>query len=216
MTVDAVTDLSCMDGANMAAVGLQLQLTALEAEQRIYGLEQRQRAALNRPTKVQRSTATITGFIADVFPGDQSIGPFNSAGNWVVDFDNTGLDQKVDSTSLLTGLGAGLYEVGISCNVIASGAVTDNSYRIVRILIYRADPTATDGFVLFEEASLTLYESNTGIGVDFTVTGEFRLETTDKIVFALQHANAGSTLNSTAGALAWITKKSSNDSVVVT
>jgi hypothetical protein len=216
MTVDAVTDLSCMDGANMAAIALQMQLTALETEQRILDLERRQRAALNRPTKVQRSTATITGYIADVFPGDQSVGPFNSAGNWVVDFDNTGVNSNIDATAMNAALGAGVYEVGIACNVIASGAVTDNSYRIIRILLYRADPTAFDGFVLFEEASLTLYESNTGVGVDFSVVGEFRMETTDKLVFALQHANAGSTLNLTIGALVWMTKKSSNDAVVVT
>lgn len=216
MTVDAVTDLSCMDGANMAAIALQMQLTALETEQRILDLERRQRAALNRPTKVQRSTATITGYVADPFPGDQSIGPFNSAGTWVTDFDNTGVNSNIDSTAMLAALGAGLYEVGITCNVVASGAVTDNTYRLVRIFIYRADPTAVDGFTLFEEASLTLFESNTGIGTDFTVTGEFRLETTDRIVFAFQHQNAGSTMNSTAGAIAWLTKLSSNDAVVVT
>ena len=217
MTVDAVTDLACMDGENMAAVGLQLQLTALQAEQRIYTMERRLRASLNRPTKVQRSTATITGYIADVFSGDQSLGPFNSAGNWVTDFDNTGLNQNVDSSSrtMFGILGEGLYEFGISVNVIASGAVTDNTYRIVRILLYREDPTVFDGVTVVDQASLTLYESNTAVGVDFTVTAQFRMEATDRIVFSLQHANAGSTLNSTLGARVWMTKLSSNDAVVV-
>lgn len=217
MTVDAVTDLACMDGANMAAVGLQLQHTALQAEARIYTLEQRLRAALNRPTKVQRSTATITGYVADPFSGDQSLGPFASSGNWVTDFDNTGFSANVDSTSglMFAALGAGMYEFGIAVNVIASGAVTDNSYRIVRILLYREDPTAFDGVVVADQASLTLYESNTAVGTDFTVVAHFRIEETDTVAFTLQHQNAGSTLNSTLGARVWMTKLSSNDAVAV-
>lgn len=216
MTVDAVTDLACMDGANMAAIALQLQHTARQAESRIYALEQRLRAADNLPTKVQRSTVTITGYVADPFIGDQSIGPQNSAGTWVTDFDNTGVSQNVDSTALtMFGLlGEGLYEFGIACNVIASGAVTDNSYRVFRIVLYRQDPTAVDGIVAYEESGVTLYESNTGVGVDAVVTAEFRMEATDRVAFLLQHANA-STLNSTAGTLVWMTKKSSNNAVVV-
>lgn len=217
MTVDAVTDLACMDGANMAAIALQLQYTARQAESRIYALEQRLRGADNLPTKVQRSTTNITGIVVDPFVGDQSIGPQNSAGTWVTDFDNTGVSQNVDSTALtMFGLlGEGLYEFGISCNLIASGAVTDNSYRVIRIVLYRQDPTAVDGIVAYEESGVTLYESNTGVGVDAVVTAEFRMEATDRVAFLVQHGNAGSSLNSTAGTLVWMTKKSSNNAVVV-
>jgi hypothetical protein len=166
---------------------------------------------------VQRSTATITGYIADFFPGDQSIGPFNSSGVWVTDFNNTGYSGNVDDTGrqMFGVIGEGLYEVGILGNAIASGVVNDNTYRIARIFLYREDPTAFDGMVIAEEASLTLYESNTGVGVDLCVTAHFRMEATDKIVFALQHANASSTLNWSAGAMVWMTKLSSNDAVVV-
>lgn len=218
MTVDAVTDLSCMDGSNVAAIALQMQHTAMQTEARIYTLEQRLRAALNRPTKVQRSTALITGYVADPFIGDQSLGPFStSMGNWVTDFDNTGVSGNVDKTdhTMFGQIGEGLYEFGISVNVIASGVVTDNTYRIVKIMLYREDPTAFDGVRLAGESSLTLYESNTGIGTDFCVTAKFRMEATDRIVFALQHQNFGSSLNSSAGAVVWMSKLSSNDAVVV-
>lgn len=212
-----VTDLGCMDGANMAAVALQMQKTALEAEQRIFTLEQQLRAADNRPTIIQRSTALITGIVADPFSGEQSVGPFASAGTWVTDFDNAGTSSNIDSSSrtLIGTLGEGLYEIGISVNLIASGVVTVDSYRLLRIVISRADPTAVDGQRAVHEASLTLFESNTGIGVDMTLVDEFRLEATDRIKFLVQHSNAGSTLNSSIGALVWLHKQSSNDSVVV-
>lgn len=212
-----VTDLACMDGENMAAVALQLQHTARQAEDRIYRLEQRLRAASNRPTKVQRSTALRTGLVPDPLFGYQSIGP-NGGGSYVTDFDNTGVQADIDSTSrtLFARLGEGLYEFGVSCNLIASGAVNDNTYRIVRIVNFRLDPTAVLGEVEAESSSLTLYESNTGIGVDFDVTAVFRMEAGDRVDFVVQHANASSNLNSSIGAMVWLTKLSSNDGVVVT
>lgn len=212
-----VTDLGCMDGANMAAVALQMQKTALEAEQRIFTLEKQLRAADNRPTIVQRSTALTTGIVADPFTGDQSVGPFASGGAWVTDFNNTGVAANIDSTArtLIGDLGEGLYEIGISVNLIASGVVTVDSYRLLRIVISRVDPTAVDGQRVVQEASLTLFESNTGIGVDMTLVDVFRLEATDRIKFLVAHSNVGSTLNSSIGALAWLHKQSTNDSVVV-
>lgn len=211
-----MTDLDCMDGANMAAVALQLQHTARQSEQRFYTLEQRLRAAVNRPTKIQRSTALITGLVADPFIGYQSIGP-QGGGTFVTDFDNTGVSSSIDSASrtMFGVLGEGLYEFGLSANLIASGAVTDNSYRIFRIVVTRLDPLV-DGEPEADQAALTLYESNTGIGVDACVTAVFRMQAADRVHFVVQHQNAGSTLNASIGTLVWMTKLSSNDAVVVT
>jgi hypothetical protein len=211
-----VTDLACMDGENMAAIALQLQLTALQAETRFYTLEQRLRAAVNRPTKIQRSTALITGLVADPFFGYQSIGP-QGGGSFVTDFDNTGFSGSVDSSgrTMFGLIGTGLYEFGISANLIASGAVTDNTYRIFRIINTRQDPLAPDE-VEVDQAALTLYESNTGVGVDACVTAVFRMEAADRIQFVMQHQNAGSSLNASIGTLVWMTKLSSDDAVVVT
>lgn len=215
--VSPVTDLGCMDGANMAAVALQMQKTALEAEQRIFALERKLRAADNRPTIVQRSTVLQTGIVADPFSGDQSVGPFASGASYVTDFNNTSVNLNIDNTgrTLIGLLGEGLYEIGVSVNLIASGAVTVDSYRLLRIVISRVDPTQVDGQFTAAEESLTLFESNTGVGVDMCVTGIFRLEATDRIKFLVSHSNAGSTLNSSIGALVWMSKLSSNDSAVV-
>lgn len=218
-----VTDLACMDGENMAAIALQLQNTALQAEDRIYRLERELRASLNRPTIVQRSTALITGIVADVFVGYQSIGPFGG-GTFVTDFNNTGINENIDTgnRTFYQRLGPGVYEFGISANLIASGAVTDNSYRIFRIVQTRLIPEldlitpVPFGEHEVDENSLTLYESNTGVGVDATVTAVFRMQEADRVDFVVQHANAGSTLNASIGTLIWMSKLSTLDAVVVT
>ena len=162
-----VSDLGCMDGANMAAIALQMERTAFEAEQRIQALERQLRAADNRPTIVQRSTALITGLVAEPFSGEQSPGPFGG-GTFVTDFNNTGVNVNVDNSfrTMFADLGEGLYEIGVSVNLIASGAVTVDSARILQILISRVDPTQIDGQRLAQQASLILFESNTGVGVD--------------------------------------------------
>lgn len=217
-----VTDLACMDGHNMAAVALQLQHTARQAEERIYNLERRLRASLNRPTIVQRSTALITGIAADPTTGLQSIGPAGG-GTFVTDFNNTGQNQNIDTgnRTLYGSLGEGLYEFGLSANLIASGAVTNNSYRIFRIVQTRLDPEldlispAPFGEHEMDENSLTLYESNTGVGVDGTVSAVFHMHAADRVHFVVQHQNLGSTLNSSIGCLIWMTKLSTNDAVVV-
>lgn len=218
-----VTDLACMDGANMAAIALQMQHTARQTEERVYTLEQRLRAALNRPTMVQRSTALITGIAADPVSGYQSIGP-GGGGSFVTDFNNTGFSGSIDSSSrtMFATLGAGLYEFGLSANLIASGGVTDNSYRIFRIVQTRLDPeldllvTVPFGEHEMDENSLTLFESNTGIGVDATVSAIFRVEEADRIHFVVQHQNFASSLNASIGTLVWMSKLSTNDAVVVT
>jgi hypothetical protein len=211
-----------MDGANMAAVALQMQHTARQAEQHIYTLEQRLRAALNRPTIVQRSTALITGIAADPVIGYQSIGPAGG-GSFVTDFNNTGHSGPIDTgnRTFFEVLGAGLYEFGLSANLVASGAVTDNSYRIFRIVLTRLDPEldltspAPFGEHEMDENSLTLFESNTGVGVDATVSAVFRVQEADRIHFVVQHQNLGSSLNASIGTLIWMSKLSTNDAVVV-
>lgn len=211
-----VTDLACMDGENMAAIALQMQHTAFQAEERIYTLEQRLRASVNGPTKIQRSTTLVTGLVTDPFTGYQSIGP-GSGATFVTDFDNTGFSGSIDSSSrtMIGQLGEGLYELGMAANLIASAGVTDNSYRLFRIVITRLDPLV-DGEPEADQAAIELFESNTGIGVDGIVTGIFRLQAADRIQFVVQHSNVASTLNASIGTLIWMTKLSSNDAVVVT
>ena len=199
--------LSCMEPNNYAAVAKQLHKTAVEAEQRIYDLEYLLRAAANRPTVIQRTDVLQTGFSSGF---EQSIG--TSVGfSFVSLFNNT----KLESDEALSGnsevfdvLGDGVYEVGLTGNVVASGIVDVNSYRILCILQFTPDPLDTNpllsGYRLVDHACNTLFESNVGIGMDFSLAAEFRIRAGDIMLFTLLHNNTSSTMNLTIGSLGWI------------
>lgn len=212
-----MVDLSCPTPENYAAIAKQLHETALKAEARIYVLEQQLRAAANRPTIVQVTTALQTGIAS----GSASIiGPGITA--FTTLFNNTAVasDQGIGNNGddFMEVLGEGVYEVGLFCNAIASGAVTVNSFRVVRIQQYTPDPTSLgplfNGYRLVDNASYTEFESNVGNGVDFAFSGEFRLGARDIIFFTLEHNNAASTMNISVGALAYISRIS--DATVTT
>lgn len=214
MTTPDIVDLSCPEGANFAAIALQMQETALETEAGILQLERLLRAAVNRPTMLQTSTGTITGLTA--FQPSQRLGPLAGFG-YTTNFNNTGLNTNIDTSArlLYAGLGDGLYQLGIYVNLVASGAVDDNSFRTVTITSFRTDPAATNGETINNRSERTVFETNTGVGVDICVTAVFRLTAADRVDFMLEHGNTSSTLNAPAGAVVWMSKLSSPDSVVV-
>lgn len=202
--------LSCPEDPNMAAVAKQMHETALEAESRIYALEQQLRAAANRPTIVQTTVATQTGLAANVV--DLLQPSFGGAG-WVETFNNTTVpsdDPLSNNDDPYIILGEGMYEIGWYGNLIASGVVTANSFRIVSIEQHTPDPsslgTVINGFRRVNQVSVTEFDSNVGNGNDFCLVGEFRIKPLDRIFFTLLHANVGSTLNLTIGAVAWAHK----------
>lgn len=208
-----VTDLSCPTGENYAAIALQMQETALETESRLIGLEQMLRAANNRPTILQVSTAAITGLLLNV---EGNIGPLGG-GAFSTPFNNTGYAGNIDDPSqgLTTYLGDGMYEIGLYANLVASGAVTDNTYRMFTIAIDTLDPTVVGGFRRRVKGELTLYETNTGVGTDGVATLETRLTSQDQIRILAKHGNTGSSVNASIGTWIWISKVSTPDAVVV-
>ena len=207
-------EMSCLAEDNFAAIALAMQKTALEAEARIFTLEQQLRAAANRPTIVQTSTAAITGFTANT-----SFLPFGplGGGNFVTNFNNTGFDRNVDSSSrqqftVENGTGPGLYQFGAFLNAVASGVVDDNSYRVIFIEQWRQTPT---GEVKISVAARTDYETNTGVGTDLTVIAEFDMTPADRVRFLFLHGNTSSTMNVSIGTIVWSSKISSTDGVVI-
>jgi hypothetical protein len=201
--------MSCPDSENFAAIAKQLHKTALEAEARIYELEYQLRAAANRSTIVQTTNATQTG----IGTGSQNlIGPTFGSG-FVTSFNNTVLasdKQIANNNAVFNALGDGIYEVGLYCNVIASGVADSNSFRQIRIQHYTPDPGSSGpiqlGASLVDHASFTQFESAVGNGVDTTVIGEFNIKAGDWIFFTLEHNNTSSTLNVSSGAIGWLTK----------
>lgn len=197
------TPLSCPEPENYAAVAKQMHETALEAEARIFELEHLLRFAVNRPTLIQTTTVAITGLGANI---DNLIGPGQTTSTRT--FDNTALlsEKGVDEFDIFAELGEGLYEVGMFANVIASGAVDDNSIRSFRIVQQRPDPNL--GVVTVQDSGYTMFESNTGVGSDCCIVSHFRMRTSDRLAFIFFHQNTSSTMNVSSGNIFWLHKLS--------
>lgn len=199
--------LDCPEPENYAAVALQLQETALQAEQRIYLVERQLRAAANAFTFVQTTTAVRTGLGTGGF---NLINPGSVANT--ITFTNWPNVLLGSDTPLVPG--AGVYEVGFYGNLIASGVVTDNSVRQVRIKQTRDAPISGTE-ILVNTAMATIWEANVGGGMDVTVTGVFVCQSQDEIAFEMNHANVGSTMNVSSGAVYWMTYLGSPETVEV-
>jgi len=209
-----VADLSCPDEQNVAAIAKQLHETALEAEARIFTLEQQLRSAVNRPTIVMTSTALVTGIVANV---EWRVGPNAVDGSWVYDFDNTGLVPVSwpDDPNLVSRLGPGVYDFGIYINFIPSVLVDDNSDRLLRIIHWRPNPAASGGREQVNQAAYFLFEASAG-GMDFSLMGTFNMQADDYVEYNFLHTNVNSDINSPAGARVWAHKVSESTSLVVT
>lgn len=201
--------LPCPTGGNLAAIAKQLHATALDAEARIYELEQQLRAAANRPTIVQTTTANQTGLTANVI---SILQPAFGSG-WAETFNNTPVpsdEQLSNNDDPYIILGEGMYEIGWYGNLTASGGVNANTFRAVGIEQHTPDPTSLgtviNGFRLVNQVTVTEFDSNVGNGVDFCLIGEFRIKPLDRIFFTLQHANVLSTLTLATGAVGWAHK----------
>lgn len=204
MTTPAV--VACPQPDNMAAIALQMQRTALETEAALFAIENQLSASLNRPTWVIDSTANVVGITALV---DQ----FLLAGAAAVErFNNTGVDLNLSSWVVLPF--TGLWQVGYSCIVVASGVVDDNSYRDFKLRHGRPFPSPL-GFTTIWEEDYLLYETNTGTGVDGGVVAEFNAQAGDVVAPMLQHANTSSTLTMQVPMRMWATLLSTPDQAKV-
>jgi hypothetical protein len=204
--------LTCPSPENIAAVAKQLHATALPAEQEIFISEQLMRSAVNRPTVVLTSTSALTGISAAT---TQDLG----LTSWATTFDNTtgaigsgsGSFGPQNSGGFTTLLGEGLYEVGLCATAVASGVVTDNSYRQFLIQHNRPDPTAVTGAREVQTTGILLFESNTGVGTEASFVGHFRARPGDFFSFLFSHANVGSTMNISTGMIIWASKISDSN-----
>lgn len=185
MSTDCFT---CPEPANYAAIALQLQKTAMDAENCIYPLEIALRGAANRPTVVNVSSSS-----SSITPSTRT--QFNP--NITVTFSN--------SPDLFFGaiLPAGIYECGVWLNATASGATTDNSFRQLQIVTRGVfDPsTVPDHY----SVSSVVYESNSGNGMDMLLNTTIVVDGTEQIQVFFVHNNA-SNIVLAAGAILWWTK----------
>ena len=205
--------LDCPAPGNLAAIAKQLHETAQEAEDQISASEQKMRAAVNRPTVVLTSTANLTG-LTNGFQNDVGLGA-----TWATTFDNTsggggsgtGSFGPQNFGGFTTALGEGLYEVGFCATAVASGVVNDNTNRQFLIQHLRPDPTAVTGETEIQTVGILVFESNTGVGSEVSIVGEFRAREGDRFAFLFSHDNTGSTMIINAGAIIWANKVSNSD-----
>jgi hypothetical protein len=180
---------TCPEPDNYAAIALQLQKTALDAEACINPLERTLREAVNKNTIV--SVSTNTGAIS---PNIRSL----ILVNYSTTFTNNAQNQVSGNAPP-----AGIYEVGFWCVAIASGAVTDNSFRQLEILTRRVGAASNepdDSFV-----ATVIYESNTGLGMDMCLNTTVTVNGSQNIFFGFVHNNA-SNITINTGAIAWRTR----------
>lgn len=197
--------LTCPGDPNYAAVAKQLHSTALQAEADIAAIEQRMRLAVNPPTVIRTMSGNLTGLSANV---DNDFGVL---GNFVTVFDNNfgGFAFGPQQFSFFTQtLGEGLYEVGTCLTAVPSGVSDNDSVRYFVINHMRPDPNAPNGERFLQRVAITMFETNTGIGTEVSIVGEFRAQPLDRFAFIFIHGNTSSTMDILSGAIIWATKLS--------
>lgn len=190
--------LTCPEPENYAAIALQLQNTALQAETCLYDLERRLRAGTNPPTTVYTSTSLPVSIPANTLRDISGV-------SLTVNFSNIPASTIFPPAPSLSALGpnlpVGVYQVGVCLNAIAVGAVTDNSLRLIRI---RTKKTGTptnapaDAF-----AEVTIYEPNNGTGSDMSLMTVLTLNGSQDLLFSFLHTNTASNMDISIGATFW-------------
>lgn len=191
------------DDQSYAAIALQLQATAQQAESCLYPLHQRLRGALNLPTLVIQLTASNP--VPSTPSDDDGVAP-------IVGTESVLFSNLVDAGQFGTGFEPGLWHVGGTFTFTATGAVTANSFRRL-IASVRDGATATVGPEKFAD-SVVVFEPNVGTGVDINISTVLPVETGDRVVLALRHNNA-STLQASSTSRMWATRISSRTSISV-
>lgn len=204
-------DLDCPNEENFAAIAKQLHETAVQAEERIFCMEQQLRSAVNRPTIVVTTTADMGPF-ASVSGTDPNTGStlFTTATPITVNFAN----MVSPNSTVGWALPPGIWHVGAYGASFSVGAASDNTYRQLRILKIRTHPIVGTAEFL-EEASHTSYETANGVQILLSVDAVFKLEAGERILFYFRHGNIASNVSIAPGAIAWMTKLSDSDVVRV-
>ena len=204
-------DMDCPQEENFAAIAKQLHETAVQAEERIYCMEQQLRLAVNLPTFVATSTADMGPF-ANVSGTDPATGSvlFTTSTPITVNFAN-----MVSPNSILGwALAPGIWHVGICGASFSVGAASDNTYRQMRITKVRTHPIVGTNEIL-QEASHTSYETANGVQILLSVDGVFKIETGERIQFLFRHGNTASNVSIATGAIMWMTRISDSNVVRV-
>lgn len=187
--------LTCPEPENYAAVALQLQNTALQAETCLFQLEK----------QLRKGTNPLTGVIT-------STGAELVAANALLDLGTTSFTINFSNWTAvqLAGLGPdlppGVYQVGASLTATATGGVDVNSLRVLRIRTKKSG-TPTNAVADFSD-EITIYEPNNGNGVDMSIMTTVTLNGNQELLFSFVHTNVTSLVSIAIGATYWWSKLS--------
>lgn len=194
------TDMDCPEPNNYAAIAKQLHETALQAEDRIFCLEQTLRGAVNMPAFIETSTSAAGTAVAS---GVST--PLNGTGAAATTFQNS----TFGSASILP---EGVYHVGQFFNGTPTGAATINTFRIAAIDMREVVNGVNVDTQHYEQIT---WETATGNGGDMTVTGIVRSNGRQRPIFSWIHGNTGSTVQINIGAIRWIIRISDSSTLRV-
>lgn len=204
-------DLDCPQEDNFAAIAKQLHETAVEAEDRIFCMEQQLRSAVNRPTFVATTTVDMGPFgSSDGLDSLSGSGLFSTTVASTINFSNSLLER-----SLANWLPSpGVWHIGAYGAAFPTGAATDNSYRQLRIIKFRINP-GTGANEFLQECSHTSFESANGVQVLLCSDGVFKIDPGERIIILFRHGNIASTVSVATGAIVWFTRLSDSDVIRV-
>lgn len=184
--------VDCPQPDNYAAIALQLQETALQAEECIYEVETALRAATNAQTLLYTLTAPVAAI------------PVNTLTRVGTSTGTAWGNSDLLSWSTPLGFPPGVWQIGAYVLATATGAVTVDSIRELFISVRGlTDPPA---FPDKYTAVTTVTDPNTVTGVDITVSTTVVITERQMVDFYFRHSNAGSSVTISAGALFWGTR----------
>lgn len=195
--------LDCPEPGNYAAVALQMQETAQQAEA----------CMLRARTQLRRVTNPYTFLYTHTNSPNYSANVFNTmSGTEAVIFAN-GTQDSINVNEWVPGV----WMVGVHLTATATGAINDNTYREIGITVY---PSIASSLITtlnnaLYVAAATAYEPNNGTGVDMSLHTTVVINENQKVLIYFRHANVSSTINIAAGATFWATRLSDSTAMRV-
>jgi len=185
----------CLTPPNYAAVALELQQTAMQAEACIFDLETKLRAAPNAPTQIRTSTGTYS------FASGRVVTLQNPLPTTTLTF------STVPVTDFMaTPLPAGVWEVGCYLNVTAVGTVNAETFRHLYITV--KNQFAAPGSAPIYQATESAFEADIGNGMDMCLVTSVVVDGNQRVMFQMLHGNTSSNLEVQTGAIFWATRLS--------
>lgn len=209
--------LTCLGEEEYAAVALYMQATAKTVEDNLTAQQAAFDAYRNRTSILFTSTisssyaaGSVVGGV--VMPDGRLAGVTTMTGATVSGGGATVL--SVSSVITMTVPRSGWYDFGGYCNVIAAGAITANSERLIYTQVRQTpEPAGGNPLVSFRERTI---ETNTG-GEFLNVSGLVFLLADRNFTVAqyVTHENLASNVVTQAGAKIWLAYMGPKGSVVV-